>query len=134
MTNLAELPPVLQLLVVLLGGSAVPLIIFLFRRRAELRQLNSASDATLVTSASTLIDKLQEDGNILRTQVADLNTRIEELEDEQRTDRVEFARQLTVAHDETARMSVVVARLKTDLAIAHRQIDALTARMDVTDE
>lgn len=134
-----QLPLVLQLLVLLLGGGAVQLVVFLFSRRAQLRGMDTTSDATIVNSATTLIDRLQKDGETLRALALSLNTQIEGLKNEQRIDRAEFVAQLTRSHDETARVSTQVAQLKTDLGITHRQIAELEEghlrmRMDISKE
>jgi hypothetical protein len=117
------LPPALQLLALLLGTVAVPLIVYLFSRRAQLRQLNTTSDATLVTSAATLVTSLQ-------SQIKILDGKVAQLEGAQRLDRAGFLGELDRSHDETVRVSVLVAQLKTDLDICHRQVTTLQRRIE----
>lgn len=119
--NLDVLPPALQLVVLLLGTVAVPLLIYLFSRRAQLRQLNTTSDATLVTASATLVKSLQ-------TQIEVLDAKIARLEQEQRIDRGGFVAELTRARDEILRLSGTVVALRTDLDIACRQLTELEDR------
>jgi hypothetical protein len=110
-----DLSTVLQILAVLLGSAVVPLIIFVFSRRAQLRQLNTSSDANLVTQATNLVTSLQDENKIL-------TVRIERLERDRSADRSDYASQLGRAHDENSRLAAKVAQLQTDLDIATRQI------------
>lgn len=102
----------------LLTGAVVPLLIYLLSRGAQLRSLNTGSDATLVTSATTLVTTLQ-------TEVGTLTGKIQRLERDRDADRADFAAQLGRAHDENSRLSVTVAQLQTDLDIVNRQLATL---------
>jgi hypothetical protein len=119
---------ILQGAALLLGGGTVQLGIFLIRRRAELRQLNTASDVAVNTVSDTLINRLQEDGGIYRARVKDLETKVEQLESRSAAQRAEFTDLLKVAHDENSRLTTRVAQLQTDLDIASRQIRDLQGR------
>jgi cell division protein FtsB len=120
MSAVELLPPELQTLTALLAGAVVPLLIYLFSRRAQLRQLNTSSDATLVTSATALVASLQDENKTL-------TVRIERLERDRTNDRTDYAAQLARAHNENSRLAAQVAQLQTDLDIATRQIADLRA-------
>lgn len=118
-----------------LGGGAVQLIIALFRRKSELRQVDTQSDvntatatATQATAADTLINRLQQDGEtyrgIVKEAQADVTRMMERSERTQR-DHVE---QLRTAHEENGRLTTRVAQLQTDNDILSRQIRDLTDR------
>lgn len=119
---------ILQGAALLLGGGTVQLGIFLLRRRAELRQLNTASDVAVNTVSDTLIARLQEDGGIYRARVKDLETKVEQLDSRSAAQRAEFTDLLKIAHDENSRLTTRVAQLQTDLDIASRQIRDLQGR------
>lgn len=119
----------LSVLTVFMGGGAVQLLIFLLRRRAELRQLSTTSEVNQATAAETLIRRLQEDGATYREQVAGLHTKLERLEDRHVQAQRDFAAQLRDAHIENTRLVTRVAQLQTDLDIAGRQLDELRWRL-----
>lgn len=111
----------LSAIVAILTGAVVPLLIYLLSRGPQLRQLNTSRDSELVSSATALVDRLQNE-------VQTLNTKIEKLDREHETDRADYVAQLDRAHDENARLSRMVAQLRTDLDIASRQIEDLRHR------
>lgn len=119
---------VLQVLAVMLGGGTVQLGIFLLRRRAELRQLDTASDVAVNTVTDSLINRLQEDGAIYRERVKSLESRIQLLESRSDAQQKDFAEQLRIAHEENIRLTTRVAQLQTDLDISQRQIRELQGR------
>jgi uncharacterized coiled-coil protein SlyX len=120
-----DLPSALAILSVVLASGAVPLFIYLFSRRAQLRQLNTSSDASIVTSAAALIAQLQQ-------QILVLTEKLARQEGEAIADRANFMAQLNRAHGENSRVSAMVAQLQTDLDITHRQIEELRARLPRT--
>ena len=108
----------LQVLAVFLGGGTVQLVIFLARRRAEIRQLDASSGAVTTEAANNFITRLQLDGDHLRQQIAQMKAdHLREAE--------EMTRRLTIAHEETVRLQREVAILRTDLDIALRQVEQL---------
>lgn len=123
-----DLPGTLITAAVSLFVAAIPLLVFLFSRRAQLRGLDTTSDATQITSAATLVAMLQD-------QIKALTLKLEKAESTASTDRTIATEQLTRAHDENSRMAGIIAALRTDLDIAHRQIEELRAssrtRMDI---
>jgi hypothetical protein len=123
-----DLPSTLITAAVSLSVAAVPLLIYLFSRRAQLRALDTTSDATQITAAATFAAMLQD-------QIKALTLKLEKAESTASTDRTNFTEQLTRAHDENSRMAGIIAALRTDLDIANRQIEELRAsgrtRMDI---
>lgn len=119
----------LGILTVFLGGGTVQLIIALIRRRAELRQLNTAADVNTSTVTDTLIKRLQEDGVVYREQVKEYIAKVERLEARYEQAQRDFAAQLQDAHNENTRLVTRIAQLQTDLDIANRQIADLRQRI-----
>src|SRR5438270_13985579 len=97
-----------------LSAAAASVIVFLFTRRAQLRGLNTTSDATIVNSAATLVTSLE-------TQVNNLTTRLANNEAARTADQLDNITKLNIAHGENTRIAQIVAGLQTDLDIAKRQ-------------
>lgn len=116
---------ILQVLAVLLGGAGVQLVIFLLRRRAEIRNLNTSSEGALVNSANQLVDRLQVDAVSARGEIARLSKRADDMQEQHSQERAEYTRRLEAVRGESNRLSGEIARLRTDLDIAHRQIEQL---------
>lgn len=119
----------LSVLTVALGGGTVQLVIFLLRRRADVRNVNTSSDVNLSTAAMNqasaqdkIIGRLQDDAAIYREQVRDFQSKISRLEDRHEQEQRAFAEQLRTANSEITRLTTRVAQLQTDLAIANRQL------------
>jgi predicted nucleic acid-binding Zn-ribbon protein len=119
---------VLQVLAVTVGGGTVQLIIFMLRRRAELRNLNTSSDATVNTSYRELVDTLRIEAKRYEEQVKGLQERVAMIETRYETSQRQFTAQLNDAHIENNRLATRVAHLTTDLDIANRQVDDLRYR------
>lgn len=126
---------IVQVLALVLGGSSVPLITLLLRRRVELRKTDTESDvntSTAVvnysTATETLIKNLVEDGERYRKLTETIQTTVDRLQREAIESQREFARQLDVAHGENQRLVTRCAQLATDLDIAHRQLGEYSAR------
>jgi multidrug resistance efflux pump len=126
---------IVQVLALLLSGSMVPLLMFLFRRRPELRKLGTESDVNSSTAAvnyskatETLLANLVADGERYRTLTEKLQTNVERLQAEAVQSQRDCSRQLDVAHGENQRLATRVAQLNTDLDIAHRQISDMASR------
>lgn len=103
----------------------VQLLIFLLRRRSEIRALDRGSDAGLLTSATELIAKQQADSDSLRHEVVRLGDSHRDLQESMTKERAHFTHQLAIAHQENVRLSAEVARLRVDHDIATRQIAEL---------
>lgn len=127
---------VLQIIAIALGGGTVQLCIFLLRRRSELRQLNTSSDATVSTSYKEQVAsykeqvlQLKDDGTMYREQLRDLQAKIDRLETKHLQAQRDFTSQLTDAQAENTRLTTQVARLRTDLGIAQRQVTELERQL-----
>lgn len=108
----------LQVAAVFLGGSSVQLIVFLVRRRAEIRELDTKADAVALEASNNPITRLQLDAEQLRQQIQGMRTdHLREIE--------EMTRRLGLATDEGVRLQREVASLRTEIAIAQRQLDQL---------
>ncbi len=114
----------LQIVAVFIGGSAVQLVIFLLRRKSELRSLDAKADADVVTAQSSYITTLQAGEQQTREELAALK----KTHDAERRDLLAA---LESSKNEVARLSAQVGRLEADLAVARSQIATLTARLQM---
>lgn len=119
----------INVLTVFLGGGTVQLLIFLLRRKPELKKIQSDTDSVQVQASIALVTKLQEDGSVYRDQVKSLLVKVELMESKHNTAQESFAQQLRDAHSENTRLATRVAQVQTDLDIAQRQVDDLRRRL-----
>jgi chromosome segregation ATPase len=112
----------LQIFAVAVGGSAVQLTIFLLKRRAELRSLDTTSDATALTAATGYVVALQTDIQALKEEMA---ARRKEWDAERAT----YTEALESANRELDRLLSGSSRLKADLMVARSQITELSSRL-----
>jgi septal ring factor EnvC (AmiA/AmiB activator) len=112
----------LQVLAVAVGGGTVQLLIFLLKRRTELRALDRTSEASLLSASIT-------DGQTLRAEIAELKEEVRQIRAERDQARESAAAQLETAHRENRRLTYEIATLRTDLDIATRQIEDLKASL-----
>lgn len=111
-----EIGFIFQIAAVFLGGSSVQLLIFLVRRRAEIRELDSKADSVSLEASNNLITRLQLDGEQTRTQITYMRTEhLREME--------EMTRRLTVCTEEGLRLTREVALLRNEIGIAQRQLE-----------
>lgn len=127
----STLNEILSVLGIILGGGATPLILFLLRRRPELRQVASETASNYSTITDKLITQLQSDGLNYRGITKELQEEVGILRQRQEQGQKDFANQLRDAHEENTRLTTQVARLQTDLDIARRQIRELTDRYPI---
>ena len=130
----------LQLIAIAIGGGSVQLVIFLLRRRSELRKLDAESESTLLDSANIYIGTLLSGEKALREEIAALKTELRILKESFATDRTDMRRDwekerlanteaLETATREVTRLRLELARVKADLLIAQAQIDELRTRL-----
>lgn len=117
---------VLQIIAVFVGGSAVQLLIFLIRRRAEVRQLDTSSDVSLLGAAQSQIKQYVEVEEKLRATLADREARYAELENRLVAERAAHARALTEAEQTNSQLSADLARARSELSTCRFQL----AQMD----
>lgn len=117
------------------GGGAAQIMMKVYSRRSDLRQVNTASDLNVATVgeknagiSERLITQLQTDAEYHRTVVSDLQTKMDRLEDRAGTAQREYAAALRDASNENARLVSRVAELQTSLDIARGQIDEIQRR------
>jgi len=114
---------VLQIIGVAVGGTLVQLIIFLIRKRSELRGINTASDSAVVTTSNMLMDRLAAAEAAGRQEIDRLNRLLG-------SEQQRFMRSINAARGEISRLGADVARLRTEHDIAQARIRALTERIN----
>lgn len=130
---------ILQIAAIAIGGGSVQFAIFLIRRRAELRSLDAASDATLLNSANAYILTLQAGDKALREEVESLKTEIIVLKSAWVEERAAMRREwdleraasvdaMEAANRQISRCRLDLATVKADLAVAQAQIVQLGER------
>ena len=113
---------VLQIIGVAVGGTLVQLIIFLIKKRSELRGINTASDSAVVTTSNLLMDRLAAAEVAGRAEIDRLNRLLT-------NERQGFTRAINSCRGEIGRLGADVARLRTEHDIAQARIRALTERI-----
>lgn len=119
---------ILTLLTIIFSGGAGQVLVSLLKRRGEVRQTSSDIDSKYAKVADDLITQLQKDGDNNRATVHELQGQVEQLRQRQEQNQLDHTRVLRDAHDENTNLVTRVARLQTELDIAHRQIRDLTER------
>lgn len=119
---------VLQVIGVFVGGSAVQLLIFLIRRRAEVRQLDVSSDVNLLSAAQAQIKQNAETETELRRVIADKDDRYAALERRLTEERSANTRALGEADQVNAGLSAELARARAELATARYQLEQVDPR------
>jgi hypothetical protein len=127
-TNNEVLRFILQIFALIVGGGTVQLLVFLLKRRSELRSLDTASDATALNSANAYVVTLQAGEQKLREHLAVLEVRIGNMQRTWDIERRAHTEALNNAHRELSRVTAEAARMKTDLAVAQAQITKMSAR------
>jgi chromosome segregation ATPase len=113
---------ILQIVGVAVGGTLVQLIIFLIKKRSDLRSINTTSDSTVVTTAELLMARLAKAEAAGRQEIDRLNRLLG-------TEQQNFTRAINAARGEINRLGAEVARLRTDHDISQARIRALTSRI-----
>lgn len=135
MSNVITVQFVLGFLTVALGGGTVQLLVFILRRRADLRHTNTASDVNVSTASlkqaeasEKLFVRLEQDNITQRDQVRDLTAHVARLDDRATQAQRNFTEDLRIAHAENARLATRIAQLQTDHDIATRQLAEIRRR------
>jgi hypothetical protein len=115
---------ILQIVGVAIGGTLVQLIIFLIKKRSELRGINTASDSAVVTTSNMLMDRLAAAEVAGRAEIDRLNRLLT-------NERQGFTRAINSCRGEIGRLGADVARLRTELDVSQARIRALTERISV---
>jgi len=115
---------ILQIVGVAIGGTLVQLIIFLIKKRSELRSINTTSDSAVVTTSNMLMDRLAAAEAAGRQEIDRLNRLLT-------NERQGFTRAINSCRGEIGRLGADVARLRTELDVSQARIRALTERISV---
>lgn len=117
---------VLQVLGVFIGGGAVQLLIFLLKRRAEVRQLDTSSDVSLLGAAQAQVTGLRDAETALRKVLDDKDARIAALERRLAAEQADHTRVTDETEQTTARLSAELARARAEIATLRYQLDQMS--------
>jgi multidrug resistance efflux pump len=120
---------ILQITGVVVGGGILEFARRMLARRAELRNLNTQSDATALGAANEYVKTLQGADKALRAEIAELKTEIRRMQNEWNAERSVATDALTNSTREVERSHAELARTKADLVVAQAQISELGGRM-----
>jgi hypothetical protein len=93
------------------GGTIVQGVLAFFRRRSELRQLDTQSDSVIVGSAEHLVV-------LLRGELDDTKAEMKQLKKDHALERADFQRQIT-------RLGEQVSKVNAELVVARAEISRL---------
>jgi flagellar motility protein MotE (MotC chaperone) len=116
---------VLQIVGVVVGGGILEFIRRMLARRAELRNLNTQSDATALGAANEYVKTLQDADKALRGEITDLKAEIRRMQTEWNAERVVATDALNASTRQLERALTELARTKADLVVARAQITEL---------
>ena len=116
---------ILQIIGVFVGGSAVQLLIFLLKRRAEVRQLDTSSDVSLLGAAQAQVTGLRDAETVLRKVIDDKDARIGALERRLADEQTEHARAMDETEQTVSRLSAELARARSELSTLRYQLDQI---------
>ena len=119
---------ILQILSIFLGGGAVQLIVAIFRRRSELREIDARASNLEDDISGKLTKRLAEELERQAGREVAMEDRIDELRNA--TDASRTA--LVTLQIEKDRLDREVAQLKQELVICRREVGDLQARIDDT--
>jgi chromosome segregation ATPase len=120
---------ILQITGVVVGGGILEFARRMLARRAELRNLNTQSDATALGAANEYVKTLQDADKALRAEIAELKTEIRRMQNEWNAERSVATDALTNSTREVERSHAELARTKADLVVAQAQITELGGRI-----
>lgn len=121
---------VMSTVAVILGGGTVQLVIAIIRKRSELGNIDAQSDEIQAKIAERLRDSLAEQAERQEARALALEVRIDELREELVRERAECDRRILAEVESSGRLVREVAKLRTDLAVARRQIRVLEDRLN----
>lgn len=113
---------ILQVFGVVVGGGLLQLLIFLIKRKAEVRSLDVGSDVGLLGAAQAQITGLTATEATLRTVITDKDARIGILERRLAEEQQDHTRTLTTCEDNASRLAADLARARSELATARYQL------------
>ena len=119
---------ILQVAAIATGGGFIQLLIFILKRRSELRNLDATSGSAALTSANSYIATLQRGENAMRNELDKTRARIESMQKQWDSERAALTDALHNERRQVARLATDLARYQTDLAVADARIAELTNR------
>lgn len=128
-------PAVIQIILsasaVILGGAFLEFLrrILPKTRRAELRTLDTKSDATTLEAQNAYILTLQAGDKASREEVLALKSELVAREKKWDSELESSVEAITYTRQELTRCTAKIARLEADLAVAQSQIAELSARL-----
>lgn len=102
------------------------MVIFLLKRRSELRSLDATSGSAALTSANEYIATLQNGEKAMRGERDNIRAWSEAMQKQWDAERALLTDALDNERRQVARLSADVARFRADLAVAESQIEQLT--------
>jgi hypothetical protein len=119
---------ILQVIGVVLGGGLLQLILFLLKRRATLRSLDVASDATQLTSANEYIAVLTSDAKTLRGEIEKTKAEVAVVQRQMSIAADDHVREMAATETTITRLTTELARARTDLAVMRAELDEIAVR------
>lgn len=107
----------------------VQLLIFLLKRKSELKQIDTSNLATERTSAEPLLKGWEAMAGELKESAKEAVARADRVEQRMDAERAEFRASLERAHAENKRLRGEVAQLRTDNDILTEQVDQLRRQL-----
>lgn len=117
---------ILQVFGVVVGGGLLQLLIFLIKRKAEVRSLDVGSDVGLLSAAQAQITGLTATEATLRTVITDKEARIATLEKRLADEQTDHMRTLSTCEDNADRLAADLARARSELNTCRYQLEQMT--------
>ncbi len=116
---------ILQVAAVATGGGFIQLLIFVLKRRSELRNLDATSGSAALASANSYITTLQTGENSMRDQLDKTHSHIKEMQKQWDIERAALTDALDNERRQVARLAADLARYRADLTVADARIAEL---------
>lgn len=123
------LSTILAIVALILGPGGAAVILFLLKRRPELRKLDATSGADALKSANEYIKTLQAGEKSVRADMERIALKVTVLETQLVAERLAATEALASSQREIGRLSAELARVRTDLAVTQAEMIELTRRM-----
>ena len=117
---------ILQVAAIATGGGFIQLLIFVLKRRSELRNLDATSGSAALASANSYIATLQTGENAVRGQLDKMHADVRAMQKQWDVERAALTDALDNERRQVARLAADLARYRADLAVADARIAELT--------
>jgi hypothetical protein len=121
---------ILQVLGGIMSVGTVQLVIYLLKRKGELKALDRTSESSLLTGASDFAGQLTARIESQDKLVSRLEDKITKLEESHEKEREELVEELRTANREIKRLRGVIVRQETELRIAQGNNEELRRLLD----